>query len=73
MPLPENTVRPGRFVLWRAAAGLLADRPLLGVGPDNYRLRYGDTAGLATFDRRVHANNMYIEMAVGGGLVAPRR
>jgi O-antigen ligase len=69
MPLPKNTVRPGRFVLWRAAAGLLADRPLLGVGPDNYRLLYGDEAGLATFDRRVHANNMYIEMAVGGGLV----
>jgi len=69
MPLPQNTVRPGRFVLWRAAAGLLADRPLLGVGPDNYRLLYGDEAGLATFDRRVHANNMYLEMVVGGGLV----
>jgi hypothetical protein len=69
MALPANTVRPGRFVLWRAAAGLLANRPFLGVGPDNYRLLYGDEGGLATFDRRVHANNMYIEMAVGGGLV----
>ena len=70
MPLPENTVRPGRFVLWRAAAGLLADRPLLGVGPDNYPLAVRRrTPASPTFDRRVHTNNMYIEMLVGGGLV----
>ena len=69
MALPANTVRPGRFVLWKAAADLLASRPLLGVGPDNYRLLYGDQVGLKTFDRRVHANNMYLEMLVGGGIV----
>lgn len=69
MELPANTVRPGRFVLWKAAADLFSTRPLLGVGPDNYRLLYGDRAGLTTFDRRVHANNMYLEMLVGGGIV----
>jgi len=66
---PANTVRPGRFVLWKAAADLFSSRPLLGVGPDNYRLLYGDRAGLTTFDRRVHANNMYLEVLVGGGIV----
>ena len=66
---PANTVRPGRFVLWKAAADLFSSRPLLGVGPDNYRLLYGDRAGLTTFDRRVHANNMYLEILVGGGIV----
>ena len=69
MTLPANTVRPGRFVLWKAAADLLTAHPLLGVGPDNYRLLYGEQAGLATFDRRMHANNMYLEMLVGGGIV----
>jgi hypothetical protein len=69
MELPANTVRPGRLVLWKAAAGLFSSRPLLGVGPDNYRLLYGDRAGLATFDRRLHANNMYLEMLVGGGII----
>jgi hypothetical protein len=69
MTLPTTAVRPGRLSLWRAAAGLLEERPLLGVGPDNYRLVYGEYAGLSTFDRRVHANNMYIEMLVGGGII----
>ncbi len=41
----------------------------LGVGPDNYRLLYGEYAGLSNFDRRVHSNNMYIEMLVGGGII----
>jgi hypothetical protein len=68
-PLPTTAVRPGRLTLWRAAGTLVADRPLLGVGPDNYRLIYGEPAGLANFDRRVHSNNMYIEMLVGGGIV----
>jgi hypothetical protein len=67
--LPANTVRPGRLVLWRAAASLLGERPLFGVGPDNYRLQYGESAGLQNFDRRVHANNMYVEMLVGGGIL----
>jgi hypothetical protein len=68
MEMPANTVRPGRLVLWKAATDLFSARPLLGVGPDNYRLLYGDSAGLATFDRRVHANNMYLEILVGGGI-----
>jgi hypothetical protein len=67
--LPSNVVRPGRGQLWRAAAGLLAGRPIVGIGPDNYRLRYGEAAGLSTFDRRVHANNMYLEILVGAGIV----
>jgi hypothetical protein len=70
MPLPHHAVRPGRRVLWAAAGSLLATRPLVGVGPDNYRLRYGAPAGFANFDRRVHSNNMYIEVLVGGGIVA---
>jgi hypothetical protein len=66
---PLVPVRPGRFVLWSAAAKMLAAHPLFGVGPDNFRLSYGDYAELPTADPRVHSNNMYIEVAAGGGLV----
>ena len=69
MPPPRPTVRPGRFVLWRAAATMFAAHPLLGVGPDNFRLAYGAYAGLPGADARMHSNNMYLEMLAGGGLV----
>jgi O-antigen ligase/polysaccharide polymerase Wzy-like membrane protein len=69
LPPPKVTVRPGRFVLWRAAARMVAARPLLGVGPDNFRLAYGRYAGLASVDPRTHSNNMYLEMLAGGGLL----
>ncbi len=70
MAPPRPTVRPGRFVLWRAAAAMVAAHPLVGVGPDNFRLTYGDYAGLRAADPRLHSNNMYIEMLAGGGLLA---
>ena len=68
MPLPRRVVRPGRMVLWRAAARMIADRPVFGVGPDNYRLLYGSYAGIVPSDPRVHSNNMYLEVLAGGGL-----
>ena len=49
---------------------MLVDRPWTGVGPDNFRLLYGDYVGLANADRRVHSNNLYLELLVSGGLVA---
>jgi hypothetical protein len=67
-PLPRPVERPGRIVLWRAAARMFATRPLLGVGPDNYRLLYGPFAGVANPDNRMHSNNMYVEMWTTGGL-----
>jgi O-antigen ligase len=68
-PPPRPTVRPGRLVLWRAAARMFAAHPLAGVGPDNFRLSYGVYAGLAGADERTHSNNMYLEMLAGGGLI----
>ena len=67
--LPRAAVRPGRLVLWRAAAAMFAEHPVFGVGADNFRLLYGPYAGLANADPRIHSNNMYIEVLVGGGLV----
>lgn len=67
--LPRAAVRPGRGVLWGAALRMTAERPVLGVGPDNYRLLYGPYARLREADPRVHSNNMYIEVLAGAGLV----
>jgi O-antigen ligase len=70
LPPPPQTVRPGRIALWRAAGRMIAAHPLLGVGPDNFRLSYGTYAGIASADPRTHSNNMYIELLAGGGLLA---
>jgi hypothetical protein len=68
-PPPKLTVRPGRLQLWTAAARMIAAHPLLGVGPDNFRLSYGEYAGIRPADPRIHSNNMYIEVLTGSGLV----
>jgi hypothetical protein len=67
--VPHQKARPGRAVLWRAAIRMIARHPLTGVGPDNFRLSYGDYAGIANADSRVHSNNMYLEVLAGTGLL----
>jgi hypothetical protein len=62
-----------RPLLWRAALVLWRERPLLGVGPDNFRRRYEDVIGLAPngrpySDTRIHANNLYLETLADLGL-----
>jgi O-antigen ligase len=66
MPTLPPTVE--RFELWRAAVRMWAERPLLGVGPDNFRHRYGRYLDLPDWDRRLHANNLYLELLAGWGL-----
>jgi len=66
---PRPTTRPGRFQLWRAALAMFATHPVVGVGPDNFRLSYGRYAGIATPDPRTHSNNMYLELLADTGLV----
>lgn len=69
MVMPSAAVRPGRMTLWAAALRMLADHPWTGVGPDNVRLRLASVAGLPGADRRVHSNNMYLELLAGSGLL----
>src|SRR5262249_49849786 len=68
--LPRGPARPGRFILWGAGWQLWRGHPWLGVGPDNFRLLYGPYAHIANADPRVHSNNMYLEVLIGGGLLA---
>ena len=68
-PIPPVAFRLGRGALWQMAVRMWASRPLLGVGPDNFRLLYGQLAGSRS-DPRIHTNNMYLEVLVGGGVLA---
>jgi O-antigen ligase len=43
-------------------------RPLLGIGPGVFQYVYGPVAGLSRWDTRIHTNNLYLELLVGGGV-----
>lgn len=64
---PEVGWQPGRAELWRLALGMWRERPLVGVGADNFRWLYGPRAGRAFWDTRVFANNLYLEAAATTG------
>jgi O-Antigen ligase len=67
--LPRSTARPARLELWSAALAIAREYPWLGIGPDNYRFRYGQYLRTEARDDRVHANNMYLEVVTGAGVV----
>jgi hypothetical protein len=68
--LPAASAIPGRLALWSVALRMAADHPWLGVGPDNFRLRYGSYLHGADADTNVHSNNVYLEVLTGGGVFA---
>lgn len=67
--MPSGTMRMPRPVLWQTALQISSERPLLGMGPDNFRHVYGRYLGLAAWDTRVHANNTYLEVLAGMGVL----
>jgi len=54
--------------LWRAGLVLWKERPLFGVGPDNFRRLYAGTMGPHRLDERAHANSLYVEVLATLGL-----
>jgi hypothetical protein len=69
--LPQAPPEPNRPQLWAAAWRMIRAQPLLGVGPDGYRLNYGSytTPRLATWDTRVYANSLPLEVAADLGVI----
>jgi O-antigen ligase len=59
--------RPSRAELWRLALEMWRERPLTGVGADNFRWLYGPKAGQPFWDSRVYANNTLLEAAATTG------
>jgi hypothetical protein len=60
---------PSRSVLWRLAGERLLERPLTGIGLDNFRLTYGRYLGNDLWNESIHTNNWYIETAVSLGFL----
>ena len=58
-----------RLSLWKAVLDMFSERPLLGHGPGNFRLLHGRYLALAAWDTRVNANNLYLELLSGAGLL----
>ena len=67
--MPSSVMRMPRSILWQTALAIARDRPVAGIGPDNFRHTYGRHLGLVAWDVRVHANNSYIEVLAGMGAI----
>jgi hypothetical protein len=72
-PLEFDAPLPGRRALWAIALRLIRERPLTGIGLDNYRLTYSqyltdDPMPNTALDQTVHSNNWYLETIVSAGL-----
>ncbi|MGY1640763.1 O-antigen ligase family protein [Geodermatophilus sp. SYSU D00703] len=60
-----------RLLRWQAAARMLADNPLLGVGPGGFRSGYVEYSGFAELAERTPvAHEMYLEVGAELGLLA---
>jgi O-antigen ligase len=60
-----------RELRWQAAARMLADHPVLGVGPGGFRAEYAAASGNAEIDEQTPvAHNMFLEVAAELGLPA---
>lgn len=60
----------GRGELWAIAVELIRERPMVGIGIDNYRHGYGSLRGLAVWDETLTSHNIYLEMLVSVGIFA---
>jgi O-antigen ligase len=48
---------------------MAAERPLFGVGPDNFRHLYGNYTNATNWDDTVHANSLYLETLATTGIL----
>lgn len=67
--MPNLPVTVSRLDLWDAALRMWIERPLTGVGPDNFRHLYGRYLDMTHWDRRLHSNNLYLELLAGWGIM----
>jgi O-antigen ligase len=65
----SSSLQPPRTQFWSVATEMLRDRPLLGVGPDNFRWRFADYAGIDADNLGIHAHNQYLEALADTGLL----
>ena len=72
VPPPQSILTlpvPGRLELWSAGLTMLESRPLLGVGPDNFRWQFGPYEHISQWNVDIHANNLYVELLADTGII----
>lgn len=73
---PESGTASWRLSTWRSSAAMIADRPFLGFGPDNFRLAYrqyeepGQIKGRYGYQVVESAHNLVMESGTSSGVVA---
>lgn len=65
---PDLAPIPDRRTLWTIATQEFLERPLLGIGLDNFRLIYGRALDYEQWNDTIHTNNWYVEKLVSLGL-----
>jgi O-antigen ligase len=66
----ESSVeQPSRTRFWSVAVDMLADHPLLGVGPDNFRWLFATYSGLQADNLGIHAHDQYLEILADTGVL----
>lgn len=58
-----------RFDYWTGTMGVLAERPLLGTGPGNFRSHYLEHRVLGASEEIAAPHNLFLDVWVSGGLV----
>jgi O-antigen ligase len=60
---------PNRSELWGAAIRMISEKPLQGVGPGTFRLRYGPYIDRPNAEVSIHSNSFILEIASTTGLL----
>lgn len=68
-PSPLDRSKISRIVLWRVALDLFRERPLTGWGPDTFRYRCSERAGLPEENTDLQAHNLYLELLATSGIL----
>jgi hypothetical protein len=68
-PGPALDASVQRLQLWDGAWALIRTHPLLGNGPDSFRLLYGSALGYKRWDTNIRANSLYLELLTSCGVL----
>jgi hypothetical protein len=58
-----------RMHLWKAALQIWWQHPIVGIGPDNFRLVYGRYLGLTDWNSNVRSDSLYLELLADSGVI----
>jgi O-antigen ligase len=68
--IDESSIeQPPRTQFWSVALDMLQDRPLLGVGPDNFRWLFTTYTGVQADNLGIHAHDQYLETLADTGVL----